>query len=144
MEQRNQTLLVLHGAVVLFVGNLFGFPLGFAIADGASAEVVRAWQAAHSAVTAGGVMLIAIGAAAHYIALGPRAASWLVWSLMALGYGAIVGLGLGAAAGARGFLPTGPALNLIAFVGNLAVMSGSLVGIALVIHGAYAALRKAS
>jgi hypothetical protein len=78
MERRDQGLLVLHGGVVLFVGNLFGFPLGFAIADGQSAKVIRAWQAAHSAVTAGGVMLIAIGAASHYIALGPRAASWLV------------------------------------------------------------------
>lgn len=144
MQQRDQALVVLHGAVVLFVGNLFGIPLGAAIADGARPEAIRAWQAAHSAVVAGGIMLIAIGGAARYLTLGPRAASWLLWSLVALGYGAIVGLGLGAVAGVRGFLPTGPLLNLLAFAGNLAVVWGSLVGVALVIHGAHAAWRRSA
>jgi len=142
MGRRDQVLVVLNGAIVLFIGNLFGFPLGVAIADGLSAEVVRAWQAAHSAVMAGGVMLIAVGAAASCLSLGPRASRWLVRSLLALGYGAIVGLGLGATAGTRGFLPTGPLLNLVAFVGNVGVVLGSVAGIALVVYGAYAALSE--
>lgn len=143
MSERYQTLAVLHGAVVLLVGNLFGFPLALAVSSDAGPEAGRAWQAAHSAVTAGGVMMIAIGAASRYLTLGPAASAWLVWSLVAMGYGAIVALGLGAALGVRGFMPTGPALNLVAFVGNLGVIWGSLVGVVIVIQGAAASLRRA-
>lgn len=45
MSKRDQAIIVLHGAIVLMVGNLYGFPLGSAIESGSSN--VRAWSAAH-------------------------------------------------------------------------------------------------
>ncbi len=140
MAQRAQSLLVFHGAVVLLIGSLFGFPVIAAIESGS--ESLHAWTSAHSAVAAGGVMMIALGAALHCINLGSRARTFLVWSLVAMGYGAIVGLGVGASTGMRGFSPTGPALNLIAFFGNLAVVWGSIVGVGLFIFGAFMATRR--
>ena len=140
MAQREQSLLVFHGAVVLLIGSLFGFPVVVAIESGS--ESLHAWTSAHSAVAAGGVMMVAFGAALHCINLGSRARTFLVWSLVAMGYGAIVGLGIGASTGMRGFAPTGPALNLIAFVGNLAVVWGSIVGVGLFMFGAFVATRR--
>ncbi len=78
----------------------------------------------------------------HCIHLGSRARTFLVWSLVALGYGSIVGLGIGASTGMRGFSPAGPALNLIAFVGNLAVIWGSIIDVGLFIFGAFVATRR--
>ena len=140
MAQRAQSLLVFHGAVVLFIGSLFGFPVIAATESGS--ESLHAWTSAHTAVAAGGVMMVAFGAALHCIDLGSRARTFLVWSLVAMGYGAIVGLGIGASTGMRGFSPTGPGLNLVAFFGNLAVVLGSLVGVGLFIFGAFIATRR--
>jgi len=47
-----------------------------------------------------------------------------------------VALVLAAAVGARGLAPTGPPLNLVAFVANTGVVFGTLIAIALLIRGA--------
>ena len=88
------------------------------------------------------LLQVHFGAALHCTNLGSRGRAFLVWSLVAMGYGAIVGLGVGASTGMRGFAPSGPALNLIAFFGNLAVVWGSLVGVGLFIFGAFIATRR--
>jgi hypothetical protein len=139
MSKRNQAFVVFHGAIVLLVGSLFGFPV-VAAAEGGS-HSLHAWTTAHAAVTAGGVMLIAMGAALHLVTLDRRAQAWLRWSLVATGYGAIVGLGIGASTGLRGFSPSGPPLNLLAFLGNMAVVWGSTVGVALFLWGLASTIR---
>jgi hypothetical protein len=141
MSRRDQAFVVLHGAVVLLVGSFFGFPVAAALESGSGS--LHAWTSAHAAVTAGGVMLIAMGAALHLVTLGPRGGAWLRWSLVAAGYGAVVGLGLGAITGLRGFDPVGPPLNLVAFAGNLAVVWGSTVGVGLFLWGAGATAHRA-
>ena len=50
MAQREQSLLVFHGAVVLLIGSLFGFPIVAATESGS--ESLQAWTSAHSAVVA--------------------------------------------------------------------------------------------
>jgi hypothetical protein len=45
-------------------------------------------------------------------------------------------------AGVKGFQPTGPILNWVAFVSNVVGIVGSLMGVALTIRGASAALRR--
>ncbi len=44
--------------------------------------------------------------------------------------------------GMKGFQPTGPILNWIAFLSNMVGIVGSLAGVVLTIYGASAALRK--
>jgi hypothetical protein len=141
MPDRDGTRLVFHGAVVLMAGNLAGFVLGVGL-GGMAEETLRAWRVAHTATVGGGVMLIAVGPALRHVALGPRASAWLVWSMVAMGYGAVVSLGVGAGFGVKGFVPTGPPANLVAFAGNLAVAGGGVVGTALLGVGARAALAR--
>ena len=135
MGDEHQRRLVFHGAIVLLIGGLCGLPEAAEVRRDAPEAVVHAWRVAHDALVAGGIMLIAIGAALRSIVLSPSGAAWLVGALIAVAYGAVVGLGLQAVAGVHGLAPTGPPLNFIAFLGNMAVGVGTLVGLALVIWG---------
>ena len=140
VSKRDQAIVVFHGAIVLLIGSFFGFPVVNAAESGST--TLHAWTSAHAAVTAGGVMLIALGAALHLVTLGSRAQSWLLWSLVGTGYGAVVGLGIGASTGMRGFTPSGPPLNLLAFLGNMAVVWGSTVGVGLFLWGIASTIRR--
>ena len=86
MSERRQTQMLFHGAIILFLGLLFGLPFGVAVTTGWGEESVQAWRVAHAGMVAVGLMLIAIGAALRYLVLGRRLASWLVWSLVASAY----------------------------------------------------------
>jgi hypothetical protein len=138
MSARDQRRLVFHGAIILLAGSLCGFPEMVAIRSGTPEPQLHAWRVAHQALIGGGIMLIAVGAALDHVTLSSSAAAWLVWALVAVAYGAVVGLGLAAFAGVRGLEPTGPPLNLIAFLGNVAVGAGTLVALPLLIWGARA------
>ncbi len=141
MNERRQIQMLFHGAIVLFMGLLFGLPFGVAVTMGWGGESVQAWRVAHAGMVAVGLMLIAIGAALRHQVLGQRLASWLVWSLVASAYSFTLAVLLGGVAGVKGFQPTGPILNWIAFLSNMVGILGSLTGVALTIRGAYAALR---
>ncbi len=141
MSERRQVQMLLHGAIVLFMGLLFGLPFGVAVTTGWGEESVQAWRVAHAGMVAVGLMLIAIGAALRHLVLGQRLASWLVWSLVASAYSFTLAVLLRGVAGVKGFQPTGPSLNWIAFLSNMVGILGSLTGVALTIRGAYAALR---
>jgi hypothetical protein len=134
MRESEQRRLVFHGAIILLAGSLCGIPEGGAVMHGLPEAQIHAWRVAHDALVAGGIMMIAVGAALPLVA-GASAARWVRWSLVAVGYGAVVGLGLAAVAGVRGLQPTGPALNFVAFLGNVAVAVGTLVALPLLIWG---------
>ena len=142
MSEHNQKQMLFHGAIVLFIGLLFGLPFGAALVAGWGDESMRAWRVAHSGIVVVGLMLIAIGAALRHLVLGHRMASCLVWSVVASAYGFTLAVLLQAVAGVRGFRATGPMLNMLAFASNVVGVLGSLIGIALTVLGAYAALRS--
>jgi uncharacterized membrane protein len=134
--------MLFHGAIIVFMGLLFGLPFGVAVTTGWGEESVQAWRVAHAGMVAVGLMLIAIGAALRHLLLGQRLASWLVWSLVASVYAFTLAVLLRRAAGVKGFQPTGPILNWMAFLANMVGILGSLTGVALTIRGASAALRR--
>jgi hypothetical protein len=134
MNVSHRRRLVFHGAIVLLAGVLCGIPESTAIGSGAPEARIHAWRVAHDALVAAGIMLIAVGAALELVADG-RLTGWIAGSLVAAGYGAILGLGTAAVAGVRGLEPTGPPLNFVAFLGNLVVAGGTLVGLPLLIWG---------
>ncbi|MGE5851129.1 MAG: hypothetical protein ACM362_13455 [Candidatus Methylomirabilota bacterium] len=142
MKERRQIQMVFHGAIVVFLGLLFGLPFGVGVAAGWREEPVQAWRVAHAGMVAVGMLLIAIGAALRHLVLGQRQTSWLVWSLVASAYAFTLAVLLRGVGGAKGFQPTGPILNWIAFLSNMVGIVGSLVGVALTIRGASTALRK--
>lgn len=135
-----QTQMVFHGAVILFAGLLCGLPFGAAVARGWGDESIRSWSVAHSGVAGIGIMLIAIGAALGHMVLGRHAVFLLVWSLVVSGYAFTITLVLRGFLGVRGFELSGPALNVLAFLGNMVGIGGSLLGVGLAIYGTYAAL----
>ncbi len=144
MSERIQMQILLHGAIVLFVGLLCGIPFGAAVGNGRGGETVRAWRVAHSGGVTVGLMLIAIGAVLNRLLLGGRAASVLVWSLVASAYSFTLGMVVAATAGVRGLQATGPALNWVVFAAYMLGSLGALLGVVLLIRGAYAALRATS
>lgn len=142
MSEVSQIRMLFHGAIVLFIGLLCGLPLGVAVARDRGEESVRSWRVAHSGVAGIGVMVIAIGAALQHMVVGEHAAFLLVWSLVASAYGFTFAMVLGGITGVRGLRPSGPALNVVAFIGNMVGVWGSLFGVALAIYGSYAALAR--
>ena len=131
MHASDRRRLVFHGAIVLLVGLLCGIPQASAITGGADPARIRAWQAAHTAIMLSGIMQIAIAGALPVMMEAP--ARWLVRLLIVAGYGSVVGLGVAAASGYRGLTPDGPALNLLAFAGNLVVAATTLTALPLLI-----------
>ena len=143
MTERDQRILVFHGAIILMSANLVGIPMANAITSGAGEDAIRAWRVAHTGLASGALLMLAVAAVLRHVVLGPTAGRWLLWCFVVAGYAALVGLGGGAAAGVRGLEPTGPAMNLVAFAGNTVLASASLLGTALLIRGAWAAVAAA-
>lgn len=121
-----QYLLIAHGAIVITLGNLCGFPLGKAQQTKAGADQIHAWKVAHSGLCAGGVMMVAFGCAATAIRPVGYAALALNVSSLLSGYGFAVSLPLTALLSDRENsvdLRKHPWIRL----GNLAGALGSLV-----------------
>src|SRR5215208_3982103 len=109
--------LVLHGSIVLFAGLLCGFPFGRAVVRGAPESSVRAWRVAHSGLSMGGVLLLALAAAIPLVQLSNGWSWCLVWAFVASGYGFAIALPLGAHFGYRGLTAAPPAINRAVYLG---------------------------
>lgn len=144
MSEPLQAQILLHGAIVLFVGLVCGIPFGAAAGGASGDDAARGWRVAHSGGVTVGLMLIAIGAVLHRLLLGDRAISVLVGSLVVSAYSFTLGMVLAATGGVRGLRATGPALNWLVFAAYMVGSLGALVGVALMILGAFAALRGTS
>jgi hypothetical protein len=135
--------ILFHGLIVALIGLVCGIPYGQAITGGWGAEAVRAWRLAHLGLVTGGIWLMVVASVTSLLVLSRRLAAIHVGSFVASGYGLVVALVVGAAAGVRGLEPTGPALNGLAFVANTLSALGSLAGVGIMLVGARAALRAA-
>lgn len=141
MTERDQIRMLFHGAIALMIGLLAGIPMGQAITGGWGEDAVRAWRVAHVGVVAGGLMLIAIAPALRFVTLPRRQAGWLVGALVISTYAAAIGLPLGAIVSVRGLEPGHSVANTVVFLLNTVLAVGSIVGTALLIHGARASLQ---
>lgn len=139
MSNRIQSQLVFHGAIVLFVGLLAGLVL--VAAEVGNWSTAHAWSVTHTSLVTGGTTFIVVGLALPRLLLGERSLSLLVRSVIASAYGFTFALLVGPAFGLRGFHPTGSALGWLVFVATLIGVAGVLLGIGLMIRGAYAAMR---
>lgn len=142
MDTRLRARMVFHGAVVVMLGLLAGFPHAFVL-TGQIAGEERAWRMAHLEGLLNGMLVMIAAAVAGSLALSPRQHAWLVWSLVAAAYGNVVASVLGATFGVRGLAFAGPPANAIMNLLFWVAIAGVLVGVALLIVGARNAVRAA-
>lgn len=135
------THLILHGAIILFLANLMGFPLGRAKASKRSSpEKTEAWRMAHSANTGFGVFLLAVAGIFSHLVLTETMDCVIATSLISSGYGFLTGTFIAAITGHRGLKIKGPFVNYVAFGCYMVGVLGSMVGVPLIILGSLKAL----
>jgi hypothetical protein len=136
--------LILHGSIIFLLGLLSGIPFGRAIVHRKPEATVRGWRVAHSGITMGGVLLLALSSVVPHLQLSMSARALLIWAFIVSSYGFAVALPLGAHYGHRGLSSAPPFLNRIVYLGNIIGVVGSLVGAFILLWGASAALYGAS
>jgi hypothetical protein len=127
--------MIFHGAVVLFLGLLAGFPFALVVTEEMEGSE-QAWRMAHLEGVLNGILVIAVAAASARLALTARQQALLAGALVLMAYGNAVASILGAAFDVRGLQPTGPPINLVVYVIFALAVLGILVGTGLVAHGA--------
>jgi hypothetical protein len=132
--------MVFHGAIVVMLGLLAGFPHAFVV-TGQLAGEERAWRMAHLEGLLNGMLVMLTAAVAGSLDLTATQQRWLAWSLVAAAYGNVVASVLGASAGVRGLALTGPPANAVMNLLFWVAIAGILAGVALVIVGARNAVR---
>ena len=140
METRLRARMVFHGAVVVMLGLLAGFPHAFVL-TGQIAGEERAWRMAHLEGLLNGMLVMLAAAVSGSLVLSPRQHSWLACSLVAAAYGNVIASVLGATFGVRGLALAGPPANAIMNLLFWVAIVGILAGVGLLIVGARNAVR---
>jgi hypothetical protein len=105
--------LALHGAVVLIISLVAGLLLHRAIRNEQS---VAAWHLVHSGGSGRGVLLIALAATVHLIALPSAQLSTFVWLVLVFTWTSMSAMVIAAASGERGLRHDGSVLNRLVYV----------------------------
>lgn len=132
-----QRRLVLHGAIILLVGLLCGYP---SIVEEANRSG-RMWTAAHSALLTLGVWLIASAAVLPLLELPRRERKALLLTLTSGAYSFTTAVVIQAATGVRAISPDVSGISLVAFAANLLAVLGTILAASLTVMGAWNALR---
>lgn len=140
MDSRIRARLVFHGAVVVMLGLLAGFPHAFVL-TGQLAGEERAWRMAHLEGLLNGMLTMLAGAVGSALVLTPSQERWLLWSLVAAAYGNVVASVVGASFGVRGLALAGPPANVVMNLLFWVAIVGVLVGIGVIVIGAATAVR---
>jgi hypothetical protein len=130
MTDKDRMRVVFHGAVVMLVGLLCGLPTVN------EEEPVRLWHTAHESLILIGILLLAVSSVLPLLTLPRRESTALVWSLLATGYGLMVGLIIQAIVGEHAFGPSSNPVLMFAFIANATGMAGSVLTASLTIMGA--------
>jgi hypothetical protein len=139
MTSHDRARLVFHGAMVLLVGLLCGYPT---VVETLS-QPGRMWHTAHEALIMIGIWLLATSSVLAVIKLDRREASGLVWSLIATGYGLMIAVVTQAITGVEAFEPGRSPSSIVAFTGSAVGIVGSLLATLLTLKGARAAIKGA-
>jgi hypothetical protein len=132
--------IIFHGAIIFFIGMLAGIPYWLVIISNKGNEVIRAWRVTHSFLSIYGMLMLIVGTLSPQLVIGEPAASVLLWSFVTAGYAFVVAFIVGAWKGYRGLTPWPYGLNTFLFVCHVIGISGSLIGIAIIIYGSLKAI----
>lgn len=137
MEKSLRTKIVFHGAVVVLLGLVAGFPYT-AVVTGALAGSERAWRMAHLEGVLNGLILLAVGGVWRSLLLEGKKKRIAALALIVAAYGNVVAAVIGAATGNRGLVFEAPLANLAVFTLFLVAVVAVFVGLGLVAWGARA------
>jgi hypothetical protein len=127
--------MLYHGAAVIWVGLLIGFPFGL-VAMGRLEGDVRAWRMAHLEGVLNGLLTIAAGAALKHLSLDERRVPLYAWSFIVAAWGNVIASLLAALARQRGLELALPWSNVVVFALFVIAVLGVLVGLYLMMRGA--------
>jgi vacuolar-type H+-ATPase subunit I/STV1 len=132
--------LVLHGAIVLFIGLACGGPYGRAINRNAPAQVVQSWRLAHASLPMGGILMIAVAALLSNFSVQAYCKWLIALTLIVSSYAFCVSLPMAAVVGHRGLSSQGPLAAKLVFAGNLVGAWMSAVATLGLIYAAFVSL----
>jgi hypothetical protein len=134
MRARPETM-IFHGAVVILLGLLAGFPYALVI-TGSLVSSERAWRMAHLEGVLNGLLVIAVAAVWDRLSLDGWKRDVLAWSLVLMAYGNVVASVIGATFSVRGLEPGGSPSNMLVYLLFMLAVVGIVVGLGLVVAGA--------
>lgn len=128
--------MIFHGAAVVWLGLMAGFPFGLVIM-GRMEGSLRAWHMAHMEGILNGLLTLVAAVIVKHLAIDERRIALYAWSFIVAAWTNVLASIFGAIVHQRGLEMAPPLTNLIVFstfvVGILAV----LVGLYLVLRGAH-------
>ena len=135
MEKKLRASLVFHGAIVILLGMLAGFPYAFVIMGTMEGDL-RAWRMAHLEGVMNGLLCLAAAGVFRRLSLTAGQQRLMTWSFIVMAYGNIVASILGAWTGHRGLELAAPAANMAVFARFTSAIIGVFVGLGLLAYGA--------
>ena len=135
-ENNDRARLILHGAIVLFVGLMCGLPA--VMEEGPDAS--RHWHTAHEALIMMGIWILTTSSLLPVLVLDGREARALRWCMLGLGYGFTLALLIQGVTGAPAFEPGASPVRIVEFAATTIGILGAVMGTLITMRGAKAAL----
>ena len=134
MDERRRRRLGFHGAIVIVLGLLAGFPFALVILGQMQGDL-RAWRMAHLEGVLNGLLLWAAAGVGPVLRLSQRSQDVLLWSLVIVAYGNTLASVLAATSGERGLEPGGNAANMTVYVAFMLAVVAMFVALGYVAGG---------
>lgn len=132
--------LLFHGVIILLLGLLAGIPYGRAIVKKEPDSLIVAWRVAHSALSMGALLMLALVPILPLLQVGLN----IKWSIAGLfivsGYAFSFALYLGPNVGQRGLSYTGPFFAKTVYLGNSIGAFAALLGTLTLLFAAWETL----
>jgi len=135
VEKKLRASLVFHGAIVILLGMLAGFPYAFVIMGTMEGDL-RAWRMAHLEGVMNGLLCLAAAGVFRRLSLSAGQQRLMTWSFILMGYGNVIASILGASTGQRGLQFAAPAANMAVFALFTVAIVAVFLGLGLLAYGA--------
>ncbi len=127
--------LYFHGAAVIWIGLMAGFPFGWVVMGRMEGDT-RAWHMAHLEGILNGLLMFGGAAALPFLKIEERRLPLYAWSFLLAGYGNVIASILAALVRQRGLELALPASNLAVFTMFVVAVVAVLTGLYLIMVGA--------
>ncbi len=148
MNERLQSRLITHGALVFLAGLLAGFPFAFLLLgkivlwpipgsiDVTMPGDVRGWRMAHLEGILNGLTLFAVAAIGARLTLSERAQKTIAWSLIVTAWGNVIASIIGPIFGGRGLAFGDGVANSLMYLLFVAAIVAVVIAMMLIYLGA--------